>query len=76
MSVSGRGLYGDVYCRDRRVGREAKSLLAPIDPWLLTIAVVTWQGVVQGMTWDAVKVAVSFALEKLRGVNAVPTRSR
>lgn len=71
-------LYPAIERRDRRLGRTGvKYKLFPPDPWLVVLGTVMWQGIAQGMTWDAVKYSVSAALRKLRSARlAPPTTSR
>ena len=58
--------YHLVYLRDRRVGRKARYCLAPTDPWEVACAALVWQGIVQGLSWDLVKVSLSAAWKVLR----------
>jgi hypothetical protein len=43
-----------------------KYKLAPPDPWLVTICAIMWQGLIQGLTWDLVKLAVLRGISVLR----------
>lgn len=42
------------------------------DPWLVAIAFVMWQGIIQGLAWDSVKVLVQLALKKLEFFKLAP----
>jgi len=42
-----------------------------LEPWLVAVAHVMWQGILQGMSWDAVKFAVKKALGRLRSSDRV-----
>jgi hypothetical protein len=66
-------LYPAIERRDRQLGRTGiKYKLLPPDPWLVVLGTVMWQGIVQGMSWDAVKYSVSAALRKLRAARLAP----
>lgn len=66
-------LYPARYARDRRLGITGrKYALIPPDPWLVALGLVMWEGIVQGLSWDTVKTAVSTALDKMRRSNAAP----
>ena len=66
-------LYPASQRRDKRLGRTGiKYRLLPPDPWLIVLGTVMWQGIVQGMSWDAVKYSVSAALRKLRAARLAP----
>lgn len=41
-------------------------------PWLIATGYLMWQGIQQGLAWDAVKVIVLNALEKMRMRNVAP----
>ena len=45
------------------------------DPWLIVLAYIAWEGVIQGLTWDVVKVAFHAALNKLRIHSLAPEAS-
>jgi hypothetical protein len=47
--------------------------LAPADPWLLAITGLMWEGVVQGASWDLIKIAVKAGLAKLQAAKLAPT---
>ncbi|HVN32960.1 MAG TPA: hypothetical protein VMT45_13345 [Thermoanaerobaculaceae bacterium] len=55
------------YLRDRRLGRKVKYCLRPEDPWEVACAALVWQGILQGLSWDAVKLALAAAWKALRG---------
>jgi len=75
-------LYRAVYAEDRREMKKrgetevcvAYQLCEP-EPWMIAIGCLMWEGVVQGLAWDAVKVAVSTALGRLREGKLAPTVS-
>lgn len=50
--------------------------LGPPPPWLLSIAVVMWQGILQGATWGAVKAAARRCLGTLRADGSAPVGGR
>jgi len=71
-----RGFHGLVYFNvlypyvkeeDEAKGKQniAYSLVEP-DPWLVTIAAIMWQGLIQGLTWDIIKLAVLKGLDFLK----------
>jgi hypothetical protein len=67
-------LYRAVYAEDKKIGREvAYSLIQP-DPWLCALAVIMWQGIIQGLSWDAIKVIVHRALNKMRDAGVAPKK--
>jgi hypothetical protein len=51
--------------------RVSASLLEP-DPWFVALVALMWQGLVQGLTWDAIKASCLFALDKLRKKRLAP----
>src|SRR6266487_6892806 len=56
-------LYPAVRERDHRLGRTGvKYALVSPDPWLVALGLVMWEGIVQGLSWDAVKLSVRAAL--------------
>jgi hypothetical protein len=66
-------LYQFRHAEDRArgiTGRRYK--LGPPDPWLVAIVAVMWEGLVQGLTWDAIKIAVMQALRVLRRKRLAP----
>lgn len=69
-------LYPAVEARDRRGGRKdiAYSLVHP-DPWVIALAMVMWEGIIQGLAWDAVKLSVRKALSVMQAEGAAPTES-
>ncbi|HBC45505.1 MAG TPA: hypothetical protein DEO84_08350 [candidate division Zixibacteria bacterium] len=48
--------------------------LSPPDPWLVSIASIIWQGIIQGLAWDLVKNSAINALSVLRKEKLVPKR--
>jgi hypothetical protein len=65
-------IYAEQEAEDKRLGRKVEHLLAPPDPWLVGIAMVMWEGIVQGIAWDGVKGLVSKALGTLREHGMAP----
>jgi hypothetical protein len=63
------------YLRDRRLGRNAKYCLRPQDPWEVACAALVWQGILQGLSWDAVKLALSAAWKALRNAPVATLRN-
>jgi hypothetical protein len=59
------------YRRRGGTGIVAYSLVPP-DPWLVAIALVMWEGILQGMSWDVVKLSVRAGLKELRRHRAAP----
>jgi len=45
------------------------------DPWLVALAAIMWEGLVQGLTWDAIKMLLLAALGRLREKRIAPQRS-
>ena len=45
---------------------EVQYQLIPPDPWLLAIAAIMWEGLLQGLAWETVKVAVLKALSMFK----------
>jgi|GEM_PF-1144275 len=66
-------LYPARYAENARKGiANVHYCLMQPDPWLVAIAAIMWEGIVQGITWDAVKMIVSIALDKLRKNGLAP----
>jgi hypothetical protein len=57
---------------DDDAGRKALYQLGPPDPWMLALGALVWEGILQGAAWDAMKVAASSALTRLRALNVAP----
>jgi hypothetical protein len=55
-----------------KTGLEHHFLLAPPEPWMLAIAHVAWQSLIEGLPWDLVKLACVKALKKLRMSSVAP----
>jgi hypothetical protein len=51
--------------------RKKYSLIAP-DPWMLAVAAVVWEGLLQGLSWDLVKAAAISVLGTLRQQRLAP----
>lgn len=58
--------------RQGTLGKQIKYCLAPVDPWLLALAAIAWEGVVQGLAWDTVKHAMAAALAAMRDAGVAP----
>ena len=64
-------MYPTVYRKQEGPIRVRYSL-APPPPWLVAIAGVMWEGILQGAAWDVVKAALHAALDKLRTGGLLP----
>jgi hypothetical protein len=70
--------YGYIYPRryrlDREQGRKPGSykLIEP-DPWMIALAALMWEGIIQGLAWDFIKVSVHRALAVLRQHGVAPS---
>ena len=66
-------LYHARHARDRRerISGVRYKLFEP-DPWMIALAYIMWKGIVQGLTWDTVKILVVKALGKLRSFGVAP----
>lgn len=67
-------LYRAVYAEDKRKGEKVAYCLIEPDPWLSALAVIMWQGIIQGLSWDAIKVIAIRALNKMRDANVAPKK--
>lgn len=66
-------LYRARYKDDSRSGvRSPRYRLPDPDPWLVALAYVMWQGILQGLAWEAVKMAAQRALEAMRTEELAP----
>src|SRR5438874_10895140 len=65
-------IYPLVEASDRKRGVHVKYSLHEPDPWLVALAAIMWQGLVQGLTWDIIKVSCLSALDKLRHKRLAP----
>jgi hypothetical protein len=65
-------IYPARYAENRRRGIKAKYSLHLPDPWLVAIGLVMWEGIVQGLSWEMVKVSVQAALGKLQRARLAP----
>ncbi len=63
-------IYPSVY---RRAPKEVKYSLFPPDAWLLALAAVMWEGIVQGLAWDAVKATGQRLIASLRENGLAPS---
>ena len=44
----------------------------PPDPWLLAVAYIMWEGVLQGLSWDTLKALVNRAINKMQALGVAP----
>jgi hypothetical protein len=65
-------LYPMVEAADRKRGVHVKYSLHEADPWLVALAAIMWEGLVQGLTWDIIKFSCLAALNKLRQKQLAP----
>src|SRR5436853_7874768 len=65
-------LYPMVEAVDRKRGVRVKYSLHEADPWLVALAGIMWEGLVQGLTWDIIKLSCLAALNKLRQKQLAP----
>ena len=66
-------LYPYQYQEVNEAGKpEVKYSLVDPDPWLLAIAAVMWEGLIQGCTWDVIKAAVMQGLSTLKSEDLAP----
>jgi hypothetical protein len=69
-------IYGMRRKEDRRKGIKNVDYCLPYpDPWLVAVAAIMWEGLLQGLTWDAIKLAVCNGLSVLRRNRLAPTTS-
>jgi hypothetical protein len=74
-------LYRAIHAEDRREMKRrgetevgvAYQLIEP-EPWMVAIGCLMWEGIAQGLAWDAVKVAVTTALGRLREHKLAPLK--
>jgi len=66
-------LYKACYEEDKRKGIKNRSykLVYP-DPWLVAVGYIIWEGILQGLTWDSIKLIVKSAMEKLCNKKLAP----
>lgn len=50
--------------------------LAPPEPWMMALGGVLLEGVLQGLSWDAVKLAAQHTLDLLTATKATPTPTK
>ncbi len=66
-------LYPYKYDKDRAKGKtRRKYILHPPDPFLVATAAIIWEGLIQGLTWYSIKVAVLSGLDFLRTNKLAP----
>ena len=65
-------LYPMVEASDRKRRIRVKYYLHQADPWLVALFGIMWEGLVQGLTWDLIKVSCLSALNKLRKKQLAP----
>lgn len=71
-TVSFDVLYPMVEASDRKREVQVKYSLHEADPWLVALAAIMWEGLVQGLTWDLIKLSCLSALDKLRQKRLAP----
>ena len=67
-------LYPLVEARDHKRGVKVSYKLPEPDPWLIALAAIMWQGLIQGLTWDTIKALSLVALNRLREVDLAPVQ--
>jgi hypothetical protein len=65
-------LYPIVEAPNRKRGIHIRYKLPEPDPWLIALAAIMWEGLVQGLTWDTIKMLSLAALGKLREKRLAP----
>ena len=60
------------YPHDEKKGIHRGYKLAEPQPWLIALGFIMWQGIVQGLSWDIVKLSVQQALHKLASFGLAP----
>jgi hypothetical protein len=56
---------------DTEAGR--RFLLVPPEPWIVALAAIMWEGILQGLAWDTIKTGVRETLEYLQSKGDAPT---
>jgi hypothetical protein len=60
-------LYPYIEDEDKAKGEQKTSYqLVDPDPWLIALAAIMWEGLIQGFTWDMIKLSVLKGIEFLR----------
>jgi hypothetical protein len=69
-------LYFDVMYPIAERGEKGKRKfhLIPPDPWMVMVAYIMLEGIIQGLTWDTAKATVKSALSKLRRHGLAPKK--
>ena len=65
-------LYPVVGPREQKGSARVSASLPEPDPWFVVLVALMWQGLVQGLTWDAIKASCLLALDKLRQRRLAP----
>jgi len=66
-------LYPYTYAKERARGIARRYYsLKPPDSFIMAIAAIMWEGLIQGLTWDSIKVAVLGELDLLRSNKLAP----
>lgn len=69
-------LYPAVEAQDKRKGVSGVTYkLVPPDPWLIALGMVMWEGIVQGLSWDVVKLLARKALSVMQAEGVAPDLS-
>jgi hypothetical protein len=67
-------LYRGVYAEDQRHRIYARYKLVQPEPWMIALAYIIWEGLVQGLAWDAVKYSLAKAIDALRRRKLAPPK--
>jgi hypothetical protein len=65
-------MYRAVHAKDRKGRPKVSYSLLPPPVWLVGIGTLIWQGILQGASWEFVKIAIAKGLDKLREKGLVP----
>ena len=65
-------LYPAAWAHAKRERRQIDFKLFEPDPWLIALAYLMWQGIIQGLTWDVVKIAARLALDRMSTAGVAP----
>jgi hypothetical protein len=71
-------VYGIFQAEDRKKGEPKRAyFLGTPDPWLVAIGAIMLEGIIQGLAWDSIKMAVQKGLEVLhkKHMSPAPTHS-
>lgn len=69
-------LYPYIEDEDKAKGKPKTSYrLVDPDPWLIALAAIMWQGLIQGFTWDMIKLSALKGIEFLRSKSLLAKES-